>query len=126
MSTATEPTSAAIADVLDKAAAHIDAVGWTQQDLYDLEQAVREDVMASKCRVCAIGAINTAVYGGPLYPVHETGLQAVAIGAENALKEHLALDNSTIPLWNDAPGREADEVTKALRDTAAGLREAQR
>ena len=123
MSTATEPTPAAIADILDKAAEHIDRVGWIQNGLYD-ESQWGDDFPLQACRVCAVGAINTAVYGNPRYPILETGLQAVAIGAENALKQHLALDNSTIPLWNDAPGREADEVTKALRDTAAALREA--
>lgn len=112
----------AIADVLDKAAAVIDRNGWTQGDLYDMAQG--EDRPAQDCRVCAIGAINTAVYGDPMYPVRSSQLSTPGEHAVDLMRDHLRLGSMKLAVWNDTPGRTADEVTRAMRETAAGLRKA--
>lgn len=126
MSTATEPTPAAIADILDKAADHLARVGLTKGYLYDEAQADEENTARKDCRVCAAGAINVAVHGVPSYSVTQVTdeQRELEIRAEEELGEYLGLDNITVPQWNDDKDRTADEVIAAFRETAAGLREA--
>lgn len=111
-----------IASVLDKAANIIDRNGWTQGDLYDMAQG--EDMAAQDCRVCAIGAINTASYGHPMYPVRASQLSAKAEHAVDLVRDHLRLGSMKLAVWNDDFDRTADEVTTAFRETAAELRRA--
>jgi hypothetical protein len=109
----------AVADILDKAANHIDTVGWHQGELYDRYQAIES---ASECRVCMLGAINVALHGDPKFPIGrkiagETDAHDVAAYIER----RLAVDDD-MATWNDAEGRTQAEVTAALRETAAELR----
>ena len=119
MTTVTEPTPAEVADILDKAADHIDCVGWHQGYLYD-EDAAETGERLEDCPVCAMGAINGAVYGVPRYPAKERDLSVLGMHAEDALKRFLKVLH--VPLWNDEANRKKAEVVAALRDTAAGLR----
>ena len=123
--TITGPAPAEIADVLDKAADHIDAVGWYQGYLYDGTQA-DEGTPKTECRACVVGAINFAVYGSLTCPQDATGAQvALAYAAEDRLLDHIQAesgDRNSIPGWNDYPNTTADDVTAALRAAAANLR----
>ncbi|MET7795750.1 DUF6197 family protein [Streptomyces decoyicus] len=105
--------------VLDQAAAHIDRVGWHQGSLYDPTQS---DKAVIDCPVCAMGAINVALHGTPLFPNVQgeaSTLEIVAV-IENFLD--LPGEGEDLPGWNDEPGRTQAGVTDALRDTADSLR----
>lgn len=118
--TTTYPAPAEIADVLDKAADHIDAVGWMQGRLYDDAQA-DAGTPVDQCRVCLIGAMYAALQdGNPRFGFITTASQRAA-AAEGALEDHL---DGPVITWNDDPNRTKDEVTAALRTTAANLRSA--
>lgn len=120
MTTFTEPTAAEIAGVLEKAEAHLERVGHTKGYLYD-EVKADEGTPITDCPVCAWGAIMYAVHGAPR--PSSTGTDAafrLAEAAGLAVVAHLQID--TLVSWNDAKGRQKRQVTKAFRDTAAGLR----
>lgn len=117
-----KPTPTAIADVLDKAADIIDRNGWHQGDLYDGHQA-DVGVPVSECRVCAIGAINTAISGQATADLAGYDLLLAGL-AETCIDEVLDQGWWTVPEWNDAAGRTQDDVTTALRNAAARMREA--
>lgn len=103
--------------VLDRAADHIDRVGWHQGDLYN---PIDWDEMAAlDCRVCAIGAINVALHGTPLFSDVQGEAEANDIATK--VEDFLGLGEELLG-WNDEPGRTQAEVTGALRDTAAALR----
>lgn len=125
MTTFTEPTAAEVADVLDKAIAHIEAVGWHQGYLYDEGQA-EDGTPVNECMVCAVGAINTAVYGRPNGdPFATDGQVAVVVLAEEALKRHLNRDDDywdSVPAWNDYVNMTRQDVVDEIRDTATELR----
>ncbi|QCX81169.1 hypothetical protein C9F11_37930 [Streptomyces sp. YIM 121038] len=121
MTTETKPRNTDVADALDRAADHIERYGWAQGALYDGRQA--EGAPTSECRVCAIGAINTAVYGSPSYPAYDSPHHDLALLAERWLRVYLQLDTVTLPEWNDALGRTQEQVVQAMRDTAKRLRE---
>lgn len=104
-----------LADVLDKAADHIDTVGWWQGSLY--EDASRP---VTACPVCAMGAINMALYGTPQFP-----LQARRENYETYLVADLLrprIGYSELADWNDVEGRTQAEVTALMRETATELR----
>ncbi|MEE6264968.1 MULTISPECIES: DUF6197 family protein [Streptomyces] len=105
--------------ILDRAADHIDRVGWHQGSLYDSTQS---DEAVIDCRVCAIGAINVALHSTPNFPDVQAEADAHDIAA--AVEEFLGLssEGADLPDWNDADGRTQAEVTAALRDTADSLR----
>jgi hypothetical protein len=115
------PNPAEIADVLDKAADHIDAVGWHQGRLYDDAQA-DAGTPVDRCRVCLLGAVYAALQdGNPRAGVTAPRELTLAIAAEDAMENHL--DGPVID-WNDSRERTQAEVTAALRATAANLRSA--
>ena len=97
--------SAQVAADLRAAAEVLERGGWTQGRYYRPETGCR----------CAIGAI-VAVLGG-----HDTEFtipdeaQPRWRAVEGALEAHL---NHFIDIWNDEPGRTADEVIAALRAAA--------
>jgi hypothetical protein len=117
MSRQTKPSPTDVAAVLDGAAAHIDTVGWHQGRMYDSGQA-DAGTPVEQCRVCAIGAVYAAIHGVPRAGVEGPAL-TLAIAAENALEGHL---DGSVVAWNDEQGRTKDDVTTALRATAASLR----
>ena len=107
------------ADVLEKAATHLERVGHHKGYLYDETQA--EDTAIDSCRVCAIGSILAAAYGEPRYPALDTLRAAVTDTAIDAMEETVG---TPVPVWNDEPERTVDDVLTALTATAARLREA--
>lgn len=115
MTTLTEPTTAEIADLCDKAADIIDANGHCKRDLYDHKQAANGTKPAN-CRVDIIGALNIAAHGVPVY----TGKSLLAWRAEDAILARIG--DAAIVTWNDAKGHGKREAAKLLRDTAASLR----
>jgi hypothetical protein len=109
-----------IADILDRAADHIDTVGWHQGEVYDPYQ--RPDKPTSECRVCALGAINVALHGSPQFPLGPKAEGALdAHGVAAYVERRLDYDDE-LATWNDMEGRTQDEVTAALREAAAELR----
>lgn len=130
MTTTTEPATDAtdlptvddIAYVLTIAATIIQANGLMKGDLYDAE-AVDNGTPREAVRVCAVGAIHTAVAGTPVLGLADVGdLQPNVILADMAraaLGQHVA---DSVPIWNDEDDRTADDVITALRATAANLR----
>ncbi|MGW2920320.1 DUF6197 family protein [Streptomyces angustmyceticus] len=98
--------------VYERAADHIDRVGWIQGNLYDRAGGMPFNL----CRVCAVGAINIALNGSPRFPSYGIDAHDVV----QPLREALGCEEMAD--WNDAPGRTQAEVTAALRDTAAALR----
>ena len=108
----------AVADALDRAADHIESVGWWQGALYDHEQAVSKPL--SECAVCALGALNVALHGTPLFSM---GLRSDELTAHD-IAEYVERSLGGVELagWNDDPGRTQDDVTTTLRRTANELR----
>lgn len=103
------------ADILDRAADHIDTVGWYQGRLYDDAYTP-----LTACPVCAMGAINTALYGTPQFPAH---LRRGSYGTyEVAELLRPRIGNAELAEWNDVPERTQAEVTALMRETAAELR----
>ncbi|QFP95811.1 hypothetical protein SEA_CHERRYONLIM_58 [Gordonia phage CherryonLim] len=126
-------------NVFDKAAEVLEKDGWCKGDLhrqevlhyYDTEtgQVTEQQVIT---RHCALGAIDVAVLGPQEINLHST-LSEVPTGSRDArvqamkyltqyLEEHFlpadpyAIDGmSSIPQWNDAKGRTAQEVIDFLR-----------
>lgn len=118
------PTSDDIAYTLTIAAAVVEANGLMKGDLYDT--AAHEDGLPrEQCRVCAVGAIHTAVAGTPVIGLSDDGnLQpnvVLADMARAALSRHI---DDPVPVWNDDDDRTAEDVATAMRETAANLREA--
>ncbi|MFF2852600.1 hypothetical protein ACFVT5_40865 [Streptomyces sp. NPDC058001] len=107
-----------IAEILDRAADHIESVGWFQGELYDRYTDPSRPLAA--CRVCALGAINVALHGSPQFPVGRTlgGVDA----HEVAEYVERGFENTELASWNDESGRTQDDVTAAFRGTAAELR----
>lgn len=108
-----------IAAVLDRAADHIDTVGWHRFALYDDEQSV--NTPPSRCRVCVLGAINVALHGTPLFALRLAGTGMDTHGVAAYVERRLGSDDE-MATWNDMEGRTQDEVTAMLRETAAELR----
>lgn len=130
MTTTTEPATAAIAlptvdDIaytLTVAAAVIQANGLMKGDLYDAV-AVDNGTPRQEARVCAVGAIHTAVAGTPVLGLSADGdLEAKVILADMARAALGQYVHRSVPAWNDEDERTADHVEAALRATAADLR----
>lgn len=113
-----------IAYALTVAASIIQANGLMKGGLYDAA-AVDNGLPREAARVCAVGAINTAVVGTPVLGLSAEGeLPPQVILADMARAALGAHVDGPVPMWNDDPARTADDVQAALRDTAASLREA--
>ncbi|MET8113724.1 DUF6197 family protein [Streptomyces prasinus] len=115
MSDTNEMSPVKVAEILDAAAAHIDRVGWLQEDYY------AADLPPTDCRVCAMGAINVAMFGHP-FPPEDSHAYAVTCDLGDLVLEHLGVLGLDLAAWNDEPHRTQDDVTGALRETAAQLR----
>ena len=127
MTTAPKITTGQLADILDKALTVIEARGWHRGYFFDDEQR-EEGTPIGECRVCAVGAINTAVCGYPTLACREGEnfgeIADLAFAAENAVARHLGATNDprAVARWNDELQRTQDDVAQAIRDTAAELR----
>ncbi|MGW0837092.1 DUF6197 family protein [Streptomyces prunicolor] len=106
------------ADILDKAADHIDTVGWFQGSLYN--DFTDPDKPLAACQVCALGAINMALHGTPQFPLRGHEIRYEAHEVAELLKSRIGDDE--LAEWNDAEGRTQAEVTALMRETAAELR----
>jgi aryl carrier-like protein len=107
-----------IADVLDRAADHIETVGWWQGALYDHEQAISTPL--DQCAVCAMGALNVALHGTPHFARELQANEPTAHDVAELIEQ--GLDGVELADWNDRPGRTQDDVTALLRRTADELR----
>ena len=120
MSTTTAPSKTEIADTAEQAAGIVDTNGLHKGYLYD-EAKADEGVKPAECPVDAVGAVNTAVFGKPCWPAEEHPGSLLAQAVVLALQETVG---RPVTGWNDERGRQKRQVVKALRDTAARLREA--
>jgi hypothetical protein len=113
--TATAPAETQIADVLDKAAEHIETVGYCKKYLYNVRQAAN-GLPLDQCQVDVIGAINVAVHGTPRHVGGDplTQLAEQAVGAR--------IDAPSVAAWCDYPGNGKDAAISLLQNTAAELR----
>lgn len=115
--TTTTTNADAVADVLDKAADHLDRVGHHKGYLYDETQA-EDGTPLEECRVCAAGAILAAAWGTPRYPDRDPEINL----SDAALHELEEAIQQPIASWNDEEERQQEQVTEALRGTATRLR----
>lgn len=104
-----------VANILDAAAAHIEHVGWLQDDYYEYGKP------ATDCRVCSMGAINVAMFGHPS-PPKEAMAYSAACEIGDLVVNHLSVLGFDLAAWNDEPHRTQGDVTAAMRETAAELR----
>lgn len=114
--TVTAPARTEVADVLDKAAQHIDTHGWTQGHFFS---DTDPDLPVEKRPADIYGALKipagTEGYGGKL------GQVMLVDAAITAFETHVG---ATYFGYNDADQRTAEQVTEALRATATSLQEA--
>ncbi|AVH59921.1 MULTISPECIES: DUF6197 family protein [Streptomyces] len=115
MTTTITPTSTEIADVLDKALAHIIRVGFCKKYLYSTRQH-RGGTPLNQCAVDLDGAINVAVHGTPLHlgrdPLTRAVVEAVAA----------RITAPSLATWCDYKGNGKTQAIALLRETAAQLR----
>jgi hypothetical protein len=114
MTTTPTTTATEIADVLDKARAHIVRVGFCKKYLYNTRQN-RNGLPLDRCEVDVIGAINVAIHGTPLHPV--TPLNAAV---EKAIEARI--DAPSLATWCDYKGNGKQQALDLLRDSADRLR----
>ena len=117
MTTLTESKPAEVADLLDKAASHIETVGFCKKYLYSVRQAAN-GMPLDECEVDVLGAINFAVHGTPRY----VGGDPLAWAAEKAVAN--SIDAPSVAAWCDYRGNGKAKAIALLRDTAHCLREA--
>lgn len=121
MVTATDP--AAIATVLETAERTLASTGWMQGDLYDRGQE-GGGTPPAECRMCLIGAANTAAGGQPR--LGDMQALDLADAALRAVAAHLGLSPGSpgkgLVAWNDQQGRTVDEVRQALLGAAEKMR----
>jgi hypothetical protein len=113
--TTTTPTAAEIADVLDKARAHIVRHGFCKKYLYNANQA-KKGMPIPECEVDLDGAICAAVHGTPLHLGRDPLTQA-AVAAVLA-----RIDAPSLATWCDYRGNGKHQALALLRDTADRLR----
>jgi hypothetical protein len=114
VTTLTEPTTAEIAALCDKAAAVIGKNGLAKRYLYDTRQAAA-GLPLDQCRVDIIGALNIAAHGTPRYAASR-----IVYAAERALQKRI--DRASLVVWVDEKGRGKDDAIVLLMETAAHLR----
>lgn len=111
-------------ELLDKAADVIERNGWTNHEWFTSAPGKRQ----YESPVDAWGAINVARGYAPDNPL------SGSVDAARALALHVGLADTgdrlwpswELGAWNDAPGRTAEEVVRALRTAAASERGAGR
>lgn len=114
---ADEPTLAEIADVCDKAAAHIIRFGYYRHYLYNTRQA-RDGVPLDRCEVDLVGAISVAVHGTPL----DLGRDPLTRAVEAAVEARM--EAPSLSAWCDYRGNGKAKAIALLRTTEVRLRRA--
>lgn len=115
-------TPEAVADLLDKAAAHIEAHGWTQEEFY----AWHADVPIEQCKVCGRGGIAVAAGAHPEFaetPLDVAKLPLIFADDDDPYCDgHLAPeDQATLDLIQAAEKAFAAHLHKTQRDIVEGL-----
>lgn len=113
--TTTTTTATEIADVLDKARAHIVQFGYCQKYLYNTSQAGNR-LPIGQCAVDLRGAITVAVHGTPL----NLGWDPLTRAAVEAVEARITAPS--IAAWCDYKGNGKAKAITLLRETAARLR----
>lgn len=112
----TTPTQ--VADLLARAADHIDRVGWTQGDWCEEKPGLRPE----ESPVCADGALAVAAYGRPCGAGGRRTPDQVALYAAARVALNCHIGDGLIA-WNDDEDRTKGEVVGAMRAAAAEQRE---
>lgn len=120
--TETRPTT--VPDVLDAAADVIERQGW-MQGAYGIVTDPERVIFRADGPVCAVGAINTAMWGDPS-PFYHLGDDVIALrfrvidaldsATAQGRVDSFALDR--VVAWNDYTDRTRDEVVAAFRAAA--------
>ncbi|MCX4444772.1 DUF6197 family protein [Streptomyces albidoflavus] len=111
----TTPTPAEVADVLDRAADHIDRVGWIQGGWY----TVTAEAEPKDSPMDADSALMVAAGGTPIAAlVSLTRAQTAVYYLAKAAMRHYTGYVGLVQ-WNDMSGRTKDEVTAVMRAAAA-------
>ena len=101
-------------EILMKAAQWLEDNEWCQEaeaygpDCFPYDVEILRSEGAEPVACCAVGALKLAA-GGHSMVLERTGA---------VLARHLGLRGSTIPEWNDKPGRTKEEVIQAMREAA--------
>lgn len=115
MTTTAAPTDIEIADILDKARAHIVRFGFCKKYLYNARQA-SNGMPLNECEVDLDGALNVAVHGTPLHlgrdPLTRAAVEAVLA----------RIDAPSLATWCDYKGNGKVQAIALLRSTADRLR----
>ncbi|MEU3052228.1 DUF6197 family protein [Streptomyces griseus] len=115
-------------EILLKAADVIQRDGWHQGALFEGSNKAptpQRDVAAREAPVCALGAISRATWGSCSSTGREYLASVVAAEADATCLLLKQVEASTagrypsIPMWNDAPERSAEDVILALKRAAA-------
>ncbi|MET7975814.1 hypothetical protein ABZW44_22765 [Streptomyces mirabilis] len=115
MTTLTAPTDTEIADVLDKARAHIVRYGYYRHYLYNTLQQ-RAGLRIERCAVDLDGAIGVAVHGTPLH----LGRDPLTLATIEAVTART--NAPSVAAWCGYKGNGKARAIALLRDTAASLR----
>jgi hypothetical protein len=109
--------AAQVGAILRHAARILRRNGLHQGSYYDPDQHRYGTVPAEECRMCALGAVNTAVTGSPSVSLAREDLRVVM----RHLNAYMATvhDETTVPEWNDQPGRPVVQVALLLLRAAA-------
>lgn len=115
-----------VPDVLTAAADVIEQRGWLQGSfsIRAYDEYGEPDGFIENAPVCVRGAISLAAAAGYLDETTELTDECVERLARHLDAEHATATGARIAVavWNDAPGRTADEVVTALRATAEEAR----
>lgn len=110
------------AEVLERAAHIIHAVGWCQRSDFGRMGRLEPDGAPLVEGCCAISALDWAFFGQSDWPVWQPSgpPRFVGVGALESLLRG-KLDRSLVS-WNDDPERTAEDVIRLFEETAAELR----
>jgi hypothetical protein len=110
------------AEVLEKAADLLETIGWVQGDeiVYGSSDPDAGPVITG---MCARGACRIAAGAKNFYDTWTSAEQYEAFrDARRALEAGLGGEWRCIPVWNDEPGRTAEEVIDKMKQVAKDLR----
>lgn len=115
MTTTTTPTATEVADVLDRARAHLVRHGFCKHYLFNTTQ-FRNGTPLNQCAVDLDGAITVAVHGTPRH-LGRDPLTRAAVAAVQA-----RISAPSLATWCDYKGNGKQQAIALLRDTADRLR----